>query len=113
MTVQPEGELLLLDPNDVEIVETSEEQHLKSLVESIRLLGVVSPITVSMKPSADSRKTPKATVIDGRRRVLATRIVNDELRAAGLPTIQIACRVARAEELVHHENIRKRVAAKR
>jgi len=76
------------------------------LVKSIAALGVSDPVLV--RKDGD---TP--VVVDGRQRVRASRKVNEDLAAAGKPTITIPVTVMRGDELLatqygeHRNNIRQ------
>lgn len=104
-------DLLVFDPDDLIIDEDAESPvgddrdptTSRQLIESIKAFGVIKPPRVITRVSDDPKRTTREVVLlDGRRRVRAARIANQELRAAGQPPVQVACQVVKADALTLH-----------
>lgn len=98
---QGSSNVMLCDPHKLVLVETEDHPLYdprvhdavdRMLVESIKLKGVVKPCIIWKDPESGI-----VGVVDGRQRVKAARVANDELKAEGSPPKLVPCVVGKGD----------------
>jgi len=109
--IESEGrkDLYMLDPHKIIILEDESELNddraktfTREMVENIKELGIIIPIRTVLGDSLpDGRK--EVYVLDGRNRVRAARMANEEFAAEGRPDrVLIPCSMVKASAVTRH-----------